>query len=62
MKVKAQILMLIEGSDDPRAIQGGGGDVWRVLDTRIVSPWLIKAYVKALNKLYDEQFDYKIVA
>jgi len=30
MKTTAYILEYIEGSDDPRAIEGGGGSKWRL--------------------------------
>ena len=50
MKVTADIYERFEGSDDPRAIQGGGGEGARCIETRINSLWLIKAYVRALNE------------
>lgn len=61
MKVTAYILEYVEGSDDPRAIEGGGGSKWRVADTRTASPWLIEAYVRALTNKYDETYKAQIV-
>jgi len=61
MKVTAYILEYVEGSDDPRAIEGGGGGKWRVADTRTASPWLIKAYVRALTNKYDETYKSQII-
>jgi len=61
MKVTAYILEYVEGSDDPRAIEGGGGSKWRVADTRTASPWLITAYVRALTNKYDETYKSQII-
>lgn len=54
MKIKAHILEHFEGSDDPRAIQGGGGAGSRVWKTVTNSRYLIERYVALLNKKYDE--------
>lgn len=62
MKVTARIFEHFEGSDDPRAIQGGGGAGSHYLETRTNSLWLIKAYVKALSHKYDEVFSYKVAS
>lgn len=48
-KVTAHIYESFEGSDDPRAIQGGGGAGSRRIETRTNSLWLIKRYVDILN-------------
>jgi hypothetical protein len=62
MKTTAYILEYIEGSDDPRAIEGGGGPKWRVIDKRTASLWLLRAYVKALTNRYDEQYKLEIIS
>ena len=62
MKVTAYIMESFEGSDDPRAIQGGGGAGSRVIETKTNSLWLIRAYVRALRNKYDEPFSYKVIA
>jgi hypothetical protein len=62
MKTTAHIYEYLEGSDDPRAIQGGGGSKWRLTETRTASLWLIKAYVRALANRYDEQYKLQIVS
>ena len=62
MKTTAYILEYIEGSDDPRAIEGGGGSRWRVADTRTASLWLLRAYVKALTNRYGEQYKLQITS
>ena len=61
MKTTAYILEYIEGSDDPRAIEGGGGSKWRLIEKRTASLWLLRAYVKALTNRYDEQYKLQIV-
>ena len=61
MKVVAYIHEYVEGSDDPRAIEGGGGSKWRMIDARTASLWLIKAYVRALTNKYGEQYKIQIV-
>lgn len=48
-KVTARIWEHEEGSDDPRAIEGGGGPRERWVETRTNSLWLIKRYVDILN-------------
>ncbi len=62
MKTTAYILEYTEGSDDPRAIEGGGGSKWRVIDKRTASLWLLRAYVKALTNRYDEQYKLEIIS
>ena len=49
MKVTAHIWEHFEGSDDPRAIEGGGGAGKRRVETFTNSLWLIKAYVAIWN-------------
>jgi hypothetical protein len=61
MKITAQIYEHFEGSDDPRAIQGGGGAGSRCIETRRNSRWLIKAYVAAMARRYDETFTFRVV-
>lgn len=60
MKVRADIVEHFEGSDDPRAIQGGGGPGTRTIETRTNSLWLIKAYVAILNHR-EGGFGYRII-
>lgn len=62
MKVTAQIFEHFEGSDDPRAIEGGGGAGSKWIETRTNSLWLIKAYIRAMKNRYDETFTYRVVA
>lgn len=62
MKTTAYILEYIKGSDDPRAIEGGGGSKWRVADRRTASPWLLRAYVKALANRYNEVYKLEIIS
>jgi hypothetical protein len=62
MKVTAHIYEYLEGSDDPRAIQGGGGPKWRLLETRTASLWLLRAYVRAMGNRYSEEYKLQIVS
>jgi hypothetical protein len=62
MKVTAYIWEHSEGSDDPRAIEGGGGPGKRCIETRTNSAWLIRAYVRALTNRYNETYSYSLVA
>jgi hypothetical protein len=62
MKVTAYIYEQIEGSDDARAVQGGGGPMWRLIEKRTASLWLLRAYVKALMNRYDEPYKLEIVS
>lgn len=62
MKVTAYIMESFESSDDPRAIEGGGGAGTRVIETRTNSLWLIRAYVRALRNKYEESFSYRVVS
>jgi len=62
MKVTAYIYEQIEGSDDARAIQGGGGSVRRLIEKRTTSLWLLRAYVKALTNRYDEPYKLEIIS
>ena len=48
-KITAYIWEHEDGSDDSRAVQGGGGDSSRLIETRTNSLWLIELYVKILN-------------
>lgn len=52
MKITAQLYETFDGSDDPRAIQGGGE---KLSETRTNSPYLIVAYVKAYENRYGER-------
>jgi len=61
MKSIAYIWEHYEGSDDPRAIQGGGGPGAIYVETRTNSLWLIKAYCEALGSRYGETFTYSII-
>ena len=61
MKVTAHIFEHFEGSDDSRAIQGGGGAGSRVIETRTNSLWLIRAYVRAMQNRYDEKFSFRVL-
>jgi len=62
MKTIAHIYEYLEGSDDPRAIEGGGGSKWRLIEKRTASLWLLRAYVKALTNRYDEPYKLEIVS
>jgi hypothetical protein len=62
MKTTAHIYEYCEGSDDPRAIEGGGGSKWRLIETRTASLWLLRAYVNALTNRYDEQYKLQIIS
>ena len=61
MKTTAHIYEYLDGSDDPRDIEGGRGSKWRLLETRTASLWLLRAYVKAMENRYDETFKLQIV-
>ena len=61
MKITALIWEHFEGSDDPRAIQGGGGTGSRCIGRHTNSPWLIRAYVAALASKYDDQYSFTTV-
>ena len=60
-KVTALIFQATDGSDDPRAIQGGGGAGRRVIETRTASLRLIRAYVRALSNRYGETFTFRVI-
>jgi hypothetical protein len=62
MKTTAHIYEYLEGSDDPRAIEGGGGPKWRLIETRTASLWLLRAYVKAMENMYGEELKLQIVS
>lgn len=59
-KVTAQIYEHFDGSDDPRAIEGGGGAGLRHIETRTNSLWLIRAYITAMKNRYDGNFTFRI--
>ena len=61
MKITVHIFEHFEGSDDPRAIEGGGGPGARLIETRTNSKWLIEAYILAMKNRYDEVFTYRRV-
>lgn len=48
-KITVDIYMHEDGSDDPRAIQGGGGRSARRIERRTNSLWVIRAYVAVLT-------------
>ena len=54
MKVKAYIFETYDGSDDPRAIQGGGGASETLVLTACNSAWLIRAYIRAYANRYGD--------
>lgn len=60
-KITADIYEHEEGSDDSRAIQGGGGPSMRRVDRRTNSRWLIKAYVAVLTAREGSLFTFKQV-
>jgi hypothetical protein len=60
-KVTAIIWEHYEGSDDPRAIEGGGGPGARRLEEFTNSLWLIEAYVRVLNHREPETYSFSIV-
>lgn len=62
MKVKAELYEVFEGSDDPRAIQGGGGAGMQLIETRTNSAHLIAAYVRAYYNRYGDRLKTRIVA
>lgn len=61
-KITADIYEHFEGSDDPRAIQGGGGAGSQWIERRTNSEWLIRAYIRAMTNRYDERFTFRRVA
>jgi hypothetical protein len=54
MKVKAYFFETDDGSDDPRAIQGGGGPTETLVRTACNSSWLIRAYIRAYANRYGD--------
>jgi hypothetical protein len=62
MKTTAYILEYIEGSDDPRAIEGGGGSKWRVIEKRTSSLWVLRAYIDVLTYRYGEQYKLQTIS
>lgn len=59
-KVTAIIWEAYEGSDDPRAIEGGGGSGAKAIAYKTNSLWLIKAYVNALCNKYGDDYSFSI--
>lgn len=55
MKVLAQMYEVEEGSDDPRAIQGGGGASEKLVGVVRNSRWLVEAYVRAYYNRYGDR-------
>lgn len=53
-KITAQFYEADEGSDDPSAIQGGGGASERLVRTVHVSPYLITKYLIAHCNRYGD--------
>lgn len=54
-KVHACFYEIDEGSDDPRAIQGGGGASERLIGRAHNSRWLIEAYQRAYYNRYGDR-------
>jgi hypothetical protein len=54
MKVRVNFFETDVGSDDPRAIQGGGGQVELGRGSAYNSAWLIHAYVRAYENRYGD--------
>lgn len=61
-KITAHIMEILEGSDDSRAIQGGGGPAERLIETRTNSKWLIAKYVDILNDREPDTYIFRQVA
>lgn len=61
MRIKAQLFETIEGSDDPRVIQGGGGDCWKLTNTIIGTRKRIDTYIKAYYNRYGEKLIVRII-
>lgn len=53
-KVTVQIFEREDGSDDPRAIQGGGGASERFVEGRTNSLWLIERYIAIIRDRGDD--------
>jgi hypothetical protein len=62
MKTTAHIYEYLDGSDDPRDIESGRGPKWRLLETRTASLWLLRAYVRAMENRYSEEYKLQIVS
>jgi hypothetical protein len=62
MKTTAHIYEYLDGSDDPRDIESGRGPKLRLLETRTASLWLLRAYVKAMENRYSEEYKLQIVS
>lgn len=54
MKITVDLYEFEEGSDDPRAIQGGGGDRWRFWKRVTCSAWLVDSMVRAYENRYGD--------
>ena len=59
MKITVDIYEHFEGSDDSRAIQGGGGAGAKLIERRTNSAWLIAAYIRGMTNRYEERFSYR---
>jgi len=55
MKVRVKFFEVDTGSDDPRAIHGGGGQVERGRGAAFNSEWLIHAYIRAYENRYGDR-------
>lgn len=54
MKIVAHMFECDEGSDDPRAIEGGGGPSEKLVGVVHNSRYLIEAYVRAYYNRYGD--------
>ncbi len=55
-KVTAIIMQDFEGSDDPRAIEGGGGAGSKIVKRCTCSAWLVNTWIKIASLKYDEHY------
>jgi hypothetical protein len=60
-KFYVEVYSFEEGSDDPRAIEGGGGDRLRLCSTKIFhSSWLLASYKAVMANRYCDDFHYVV--
>lgn len=55
MKVRAEFYLAEEGSDDPRAIEGGGGPSEKLVGLVRNSRWLVDAYARGYYNRYGDR-------
>jgi hypothetical protein len=61
LKFKVEVYSFEEGSDDPRAIEGGGGDRLHLCGTKIFhSSWLLARYKAVMANRYCDDFRYVV--